>query len=855
MKTLRLKTKLALAVSLLFVLVIVFIASVALTYLEQSFRQNIAGQLFALVSAQADHIDDKLRMAHDVLSAEARKVPPAAIGDSEQAQRFLDARAALLTMFDNGLFLISRDGRLIAESPYLPDRRGYDYSAKEFFRESVAAGKPHISRPYISAHAPGHPAVFFSIPLFDSRGTLRAILGGSTDLWGENLLRELSRIRIGETGYFYLTDQERTVIYHPDRRRIMTKAQPGGVNRLYDKALAGFEGSGETRDGRGEQELSSFKRLLTTDWVLAADYPLDEAYAPLATTKRFFLLTTLAFMIAVLAITRLLLNRLTGPLLAVARHVESLPEKIGRERLLEVDSADEVGLLARAFNRMVMNLETQQTALRESEEKFSRAFSATPALLAISTMAEGRYLEVNETFARVFGYGRGEIIGRTSRELDVWTNPHDRERMMGMLEQQGRIRDQEIAFRCKTGKTFIGLLSVEIIEISGKEQLFSLIYDITALRQAEEELRASQEQLALVLEGSEVGFWDWNIVTGEVYFSPRCAEMLGYRPDEIEPNFSACEKFLHPEDLPLFVKRAGELVEGLVLFHQDAYRMRASTGEWRWIKVRGKVVKRAEDGTPLRGAGTHMDITERKRAAEEIEKLNTDLACRAAELEAANRELEAFNYTVSHDLRSPLSGVRGLCQLVINKYGASLDGHCLQILQKVLLGTEQMSQIVTTLLQFSQMKGSDLPRELVDLSEMARVIVSELRAQEPKRLVTFAIRGQLQATGDARLLRQALENLFSNAWKFTRDLHEARIEFDAAGLDGVTTYFVRDNGIGFAQKDADRMFKAFQQLHGDVKFEGHGIGLATAQRIIQRHGGQIWAEGEPGKGATFYFTL
>ncbi len=249
------------------------------------------------------------------------------------------------------------------------------------------------------------------------------------------------------------------------------------------------------------------------------------------------------------------------------------------------------------------------------------------------------------------------------------------------------------------------------------------------------------------------------------------------------------------------------------------------------------------------------DITERKSAKKEIERLNTDLTARAAELESANRELEAFNYTVAHDLRKPLTVVNGYCQAIRELCGDKLEEACKGYLQEVYDGTLRMNRLIDALLDFSRLAHVETRRETADLSAMAHEVAEELKLAEPWRRVTLLIADGVMADVDAALLRVVLDNLLGNAWKYTGTRDEGRIEFGTTEVDGKSTYFVRDNGTGFYMADADKLFIPFQRLPGAEKSRGFGIGLATVERIIRRHGGQVWAEGAPGKGATFYFTL
>jgi signal transduction histidine kinase len=241
-------------------------------------------------------------------------------------------------------------------------------------------------------------------------------------------------------------------------------------------------------------------------------------------------------------------------------------------------------------------------------------------------------------------------------------------------------------------------------------------------------------------------------------------------------------------------------------------------------------------------------LEELQRADQEKERL-------LAELAAANQELEAFNYTAAHDLRTPLTHISGYCDLVRMLNADRLDEESKGFLEEIINGTRKMANLIETLLRFSRLSHAELRREEVDLDIMAGEIIGRLRMMAPERAVAVTIAPGLQAHGDRQLLWLALENLLGNAWKYTARQEETRIEVGMKTTAGETVFFVRDNGEGFDMVDAEKLFTPFSRLPGVEEFKGHGIGLATVRRIIQRHGGRVYAEGAPGEGATFYFTL
>jgi len=253
------------------------------------------------------------------------------------------------------------------------------------------------------------------------------------------------------------------------------------------------------------------------------------------------------------------------------------------------------------------------------------------------------------------------------------------------------------------------------------------------------------------------------------------------------------------------------------------------------------------------------DIGRRKKAEKELRKLNLlleeKIRQRTEELELANEELSAFCYSISHDLRAPLTGISGFTQILSEDYGKALEPQAKEYLSRISQSSRHMEELIDGLLTLFRVTQDEIYFTQVDLSKIADRIISDLRARDTTQNVMWCKTDGLLANGDPRLLHQVMESLLSNAWKYTEKKIDARLEFGVTTLEGKKTYYVRDNGCGFDMNYAEKLFVPFQRLHGESEFPGNGIGLATVKRIIHRHGGSVWGEGVPGQGATFYFRI
>ncbi len=375
--------------------------------------------------------------------------------------------------------------------------------------------------------------------------------------------------------------------------------------------------------------------------------------------------------------------------------------------------------------------------------------------------------------------------------------------------------------------------------------------DMRELKQSEVSLR----KLSQVVEHSPASVFITDATGNIEYVNPSFSEITGYTRNEAvgrNPGFLALDSTVPEPCRELsHVIASGREWHGVLL-------SRKKNGEHYWGETHIMPLK-DDQGRITHLIAMQEDITERKRAEEQLHLFNAELEQRVAErtrqLTTANKELEAFSYSVAHDLRSPLRGINGFAQLIEEGCHGCKKAAVMDHLGRIRRASARMGDLIDDLLNLVQVARTPLHRATADLSDMARYILAELAASEPARHVRYEVQDGLVVTGDPSLLNDVLANLLGNAWKFTARREDASIVFGSRMVNGETAFFVADNGAGVDMKYADRLFGVFQRLHGAKDYEGTGIGLATVQRIIHLHGGRIWAEGNIGKGATFYFVI
>jgi PAS domain S-box-containing protein len=518
--------------------------------------------------------------------------------------------------------------------------------------------------------------------------------------------------------------------------------------------------------------------------------------------------------------------------------------------------ADERPTAIIELNSDVTERKQFEAALRASEQRFRGGFENAPIGMALVGL-DGRYLEVNATLARMLGFDDPAEL--TGQSFTTFIHPDEvalAQAAPQRVVETGAERGERRYIR-SDGTVVYTLYAGTLVRNAGgaPSVFFAQLEDITERKLAEATLRASEERFRGGFENSPIGAALTGLDGRLVEVNATFARMLGY-DDPAELAGQGFANIVHPDEVALGQETIKRIME------KGSYY-----GERRYVDRDGGVVYALygatlvcdPDGQPSVIFGQVEDITERKRAEVEIRTLNRELeqrvAERTAELEHANRELETFAYSVSHDLRAPLRAVDGFSQALLEDYAEKLDEEGRHDLERIRAGAVRMGDLIDAILQLSRLSRWRLARVPIDISALARAVIAELEADQPDRRVEVEIQDGLFAEADLSLARTVLSNLFDNAYKFTSKAAQPQIRFGALQQDGVSVYFVADNGAGFDMARAERLFLPFHRLHRETEFPGDGIGLATVMRAVRKHGGAIWAEGVVNKGATFHFSL
>jgi PAS domain S-box-containing protein len=510
----------------------------------------------------------------------------------------------------------------------------------------------------------------------------------------------------------------------------------------------------------------------------------------------------------------------------------------GEKLAKTMNGTDEIAQMDHVFHEMA-------EALDEAAKKEGAIFQN--AIDVICTLdAKGRFLRVSPSCLRVWGYRPEELVGRAYTDL-LLPEEHERSAQADRELLEGKpLTDFENRYRRKDGAVIDMLWSACWSETD--QAVFAMARDITERKRNETALRESEERYRLLFNGNPHPIWVYDVETlAFLAINEAAIRRYGYSREEF---LSRTIKDIRPaEDVPVLLENVSK-EDGIN--EPRTWRHRKKNGEIIYVEIASHELIFGGRKAEIVLAN---DITERKRAEDAVKELNASLEKRTIQLEETNKELEAFSYSVSHDLRAPLRAIDGFSRILLEDYADKLDENGNRVLGVVRTNAQNMGQLIDDLLTFSRLGRKAVELLPIDMTDLAKSAFEDLNASDSDRRLQLKIANIPPARGDRALMRQVFINLLSNATKYSRKKERPLIEVGGRTENGSNLYFVKDNGAGFDMQYANKLFGVFQRLHGPEEFEGTGVGLAIVQRIIHRHGGRVWAESKINEGATFYFTL
>jgi PAS domain S-box-containing protein len=690
------------------------------------------------------------------------------------------------------------------------------------------------------------PAMTIGTPIRDSNNNVIAVLAGRLDLSEMSVIME-QQSGLSQTEDTYLVNTSNLFVTEPrfgDDYALKKAVHTEGV----EAGLAGNEGTGFYDDYRGVPVIGAYNWLPEYEMCIITEIDQSEAFAPIVQLGQITTIIVLIIVVIVILLALFIARTITRPMHRLAEGAEI----IGSGNLdykLSVTGKDEIGDLSRAFNDMTEKLKlttVSRDELAQSEQRYRST---------LDNMMEGcqiigfdmKYLYLNDAAVAHSRKTREELLGHTMMEMYPGIENTE---MFAHLKQcmEERIpHHMENEFAYPDGNTGWFELSIQPMN----EGVSVLSWDITDRKRAELaliEVTSWQQALLsampeIVMQTDMNRVYTWADQAGIEFFGD---DVIGKE---------AAFYFEGEQDTYDIVRPLFDGEEGTI--YVESWQRRRD-GEIRLLAWWCRVLKDKE-GNVTGALSTARDITEMKRVEEEIRKLNTELEQRVqertAQLEATNKELEAFAYSVSHDLRAPLRAIDGYTRILLEDYESKLDDEGKRICSIIRDNTHNMGSLIDDLLAFSRLGRAEMQFRKIDLATMAKSIFAELTGPEERKRIDFQVDSIPPVYGDTTLMRQVWTNLLSNAIKFSSRKKKPVIVVQGKRNRSENEYVIQDNGAGFDMRYVHKLFGVFQRLHSTSEFEGNGVGLAIVQRVIHRHGGRVWAEGDIDRGAEFHFTL
>jgi two-component system CheB/CheR fusion protein len=487
-------------------------------------------------------------------------------------------------------------------------------------------------------------------------------------------------------------------------------------------------------------------------------------------------------------------------------------------------------------------------ALRQSESRFRRLFESDLVGIIFSDR-EGVITDANNAFLTLLGYGREDLASRALCWKDL-TPPEyadlDAEAVREMMEK-GVVSPYEKEFFRKDGSRVAILIGASLLKETTPGTAVGFVLDISERKAARERLHLSEERFRLVAEATNEGIWDWDIRADRVWRNEGYYKLFGYPPGHANANLEGWQQRLHPEEAARVRQGVEEALHGDKDNWADEYRIQKMDGSYAYVMDRAYILRDGQ-GRPVRMIGSKIDLTALKETQLALEQ-------QAIELKQSNADLEQFAYISSHDLQEPLNTAASFAKLLKRRYESRLDGDANDFIDFIVDATDRMKKIIRSLLEYSRVSSVGKETDAVPLEKVLGEVRSNLQQRLEETGADLQVGPMPTVRANETQLLQLFQNLVGNALKFRSEAPPV-ITVRAEEEPGHWLFRVTDNGIGMNMKYAgEKIFQVFQRLHSREEYEGTGIGLAICKKIVERHGGTIWAESQPGEGSVFYFTL
>lgn len=490
-----------------------------------------------------------------------------------------------------------------------------------------------------------------------------------------------------------------------------------------------------------------------------------------------------------------------------------------------------------------------KTLFNDNQNLSSALFEHATQGIIISNVA-GEIIIANPFAANLFGYTTEEMQGLSIDQLlpDKYRSIHPQ--LRNKFSENPKTRpmghDLDLYAKKKNGDEFPIEIGLSSFLNEDQRYIISYCIDISERKKNQEKIKKLNERIQLAQNSGKVGVWDWDILNNILTWDHNMYALYGIEEKDFGGAYEAWQNGLHTDDKEpgdIEIKKA---LKGEKKF-DTSFRVVWPDGSIHYIKAFAEII-RNEAGEPIRMTGVNWDITHEKLTLQQLEDSKE-------QLKSVNEELESFSYSVSHDLRAPLRSITGFAQILQEDYGQTLDEEGNRLLNIIVDNTNRMGNLIDGLLQFSRLGRKEILHSTINHQNLVSIIIEEEKHRNPNRKIEWKIETLPSTSGDSEMIRQVWENYIINAVKYTRKKEIAFIEIGSEIKENETIFFVKDNGAGFNMKYYDKLFAVFQRLHSKDEFEGTGVGLPNVQKIVSRHGGRVWAEGEEDKGATFYFSL